>query len=455
MRRLADLALRGLARLSLGLFYRRVEIVGRDRLPATGPTLYVGNHGNGIIDPALVLGWFPAGIRFLAKSTLWRQFPMALFVRLAGAVKVFRQIDPGVDPSRNRDMFADCWRTLGRRGALCLFPEGISHAEPHLMPLKTGAARIALGALARHRALGLVVVPFGLVFEERQRFRSRVLIEVGRPIDPRPWLTPGGETDRESVRALTHAIERALAAVTLNFPSWEEADLVRRAASLYVADEVGPRPGGRLAEHLPFQRAFADGYAEIRRRHPEETRRVRRELEHYARLLDLTGLSDHQVASEYPPTLVARFLLRAALDLLLLLPAGLLGAVLHWLPYKIPRWTVRLLPLDRDQHASYKLMISLFLFPVFWGLGAYWLWRLGGWGIAAPFLVAAPLCGYVALRLKERLERLVDEARAYLVLRGEGSPARRLKARRGAVLESLRRLVETYNRGGSEERISR
>ncbi|MDX1645317.1 MAG: lysophospholipid acyltransferase family protein, partial [Thermoanaerobaculia bacterium] len=242
MRRLLDLALEGLARLALGLFYRRIEVVGADRLPERGPAVYVGNHGNGIIDPALVMGWFPRSIRFLAKSTLWSQFPIGLFVRLAGAVKVFRQIDPGVDTSRNRAMFSACWEILARGGSLCLFPEGISHPEPHLMPLKTGAARIVLGALHRQTDLDLVVVPFGLVFEERERFRSRVLIEIGRPIDPRPWLTPRGERDQESVRALTNAIERSLAAVTLNFPSWREADLVRRAASLYVSDEIGRPP---------------------------------------------------------------------------------------------------------------------------------------------------------------------------------------------------------------------
>lgn len=447
MRRLLDLALAGLARLALGLFYRRIEIVGAERLPERQAAVYVGNHGNGIIDPALVMGWFPRGIRFLAKSTLWRQFPIGLFVRLAGAVKVFRQIDPGVDPSKNREMFSACWEILGRGGALCLFPEGISHPEPHLMPLKTGAARIALGALHRHRELDLVLVPFGLVFEERDRFRSRVLIEIGRPIEPRPWLTSRGEGDAESVRALTNAIERALAAVTLNFPSWEEAELLHRAASLYVSDEAGPAPSGGLSAHLPFQRAFAEGYAQIRERYPEETRRVRREVEQYARLLDLTGLTDRQVASEYPPALVTRFVARAVLELVVLLPAGLIGAILHWLPYKIPRWTVAALPLERDQHASYKLMISLFLFPLWWSAGAYGLWRLGGWSLAGPFLVAAPLSGYIALKLKERLARLLVEARAYLVLRGEGSPARRLKTRRETVLASLRQLVERYNRG--------
>jgi 1-acyl-sn-glycerol-3-phosphate acyltransferase len=448
MRRPADLALRALVRLALGVFFRRVELVGAHRLPPPGARIYVGNHYNSLIDPGLVLGWLPGSVRMLAKSTLWRQFPAGLFVRLAGAVPVYRPADAGVDASRNVEMFESCWQILGRGGSIALFPEGLSHNEPRLQPLKTGAARIALGALARQPETPLVIVPFGLVFEERERFRSRALIEIGHPIEPRaaaPDLAPAGdENDAAAVRALTETIARRLAAVTLNYESWQEAELVRRAADLWVSDQQQVAAGPRLSPRLPYQRAFAEGYGTIKELFPEATAAVRRRAEAYSRLLDLTGLTDRQVISEYPAQLVARFLARSVAELLVLLPAGLAGTLLNWLPYAIPRWTVRLLPLGRDLHATYKLMISLLLFPATWLATAYAAWRLWGAGVALPLLVVAPLSGYVALLLKERLERLVLESRAYLMLRGRGSLAQRLRERREELLRSIRELVEAY-----------
>lgn len=444
MRRLVDLSLRTLSRFTLGVFFRQVELLGANQLPSAGPTIYVGNHYNALIDPALALGWLPLGVRMLAKSTLWTQVPVGLFVRLAGAVPVYRHTDAGTDTSKNVEMFTRCWEILGAGGSIALFPEGLSHNEPRLQPLKTGAARIALGALGRHPEVALSIVPVGLIFEERERFRSRALIEIGRPIDPRRALTAAAENDQAAVRALTETIERQLEAVTLNYSSWQEADLVRRAATLYASELTGKAAGATLSSGLPYQRAFAEGYGDIKRQLPEETAQVRRQTEVYGRMLDLTGLTDRQVMADYPPILVARFLLRSTIELLILLPSGLLGTLLNWLPYKIPRWAVRFLPIGPDQHASYKLMISIFVFPAVWLLATAFVWRRWGYTLALPLLLVAPLSGYAALLLKERLERLLVESRAYLVQRGRGSLSTRLRERRADLLSSIRRLVDHY-----------
>ena len=61
-----------LCRVALGAFFRRIEVVGRDRLPVTGPRIVVANHVNGLIDPLFVFGPLRVRARTLAKSTLWK-----------------------------------------------------------------------------------------------------------------------------------------------------------------------------------------------------------------------------------------------------------------------------------------------------------------------------------------------------------------------------------------------
>src|SRR5690606_34394476 len=159
----------------------------------------------------------------LGKSTLWRIPGLRWLLDLAGAVPVYRPGDPGVDAARNVETFDRCHRVLAAGGRLALFPEGTSHAEPQLQPLRTAAARIVLEAERRFGPLGVRILPVGLVFEERTRFRSRALVVVGEAIDPAAEIAAAHQDEGAAVRLLTGRIAAALGRVTLNYASWEDA----------------------------------------------------------------------------------------------------------------------------------------------------------------------------------------------------------------------------------------
>ncbi|MEE8367662.1 MAG: 1-acyl-sn-glycerol-3-phosphate acyltransferase, partial [Thermoanaerobaculia bacterium] len=231
-------------------------MVGLSRLPIDRPMVIVGNHGNSLIDPMLLLGFLPVPMRFLAKSTLWRHPVVKYLVKLSGAIPVFRKQDPGSGTSQNLSTFAASYRVLKQSGAIALFPEGVSHTSPQLLPMKTGAARIALEAERLYGPLGVQIVPVGLLFEARGRFRSSVMIKVGEPISlmksaepveavgSSPHLEvddqPGSSLilDPDLVRDLTARIDAGLRTVTLNYDSWQEARLIERAAEIYQREST-------------------------------------------------------------------------------------------------------------------------------------------------------------------------------------------------------------------------
>jgi len=182
-----------LARLVVRVFFRELEVVGAARLPRAGPLVVVANHQNGMIDPLLIVAALgrevPGGgrmPRFLGTHLLWRNPALRPWLELGGVIPIYRPKDLGaaVDPARNAAAFARCHEQLAAGGAVALFPEGTSHSEPGLVPLKTGAARIVLEAARRFPGLAPQIVPIGLTFEAKGTFRSRALVEVGEPIDP-------------------------------------------------------------------------------------------------------------------------------------------------------------------------------------------------------------------------------------------------------------------------------
>lgn len=57
------------------------------------------------------------------------------------------QIIPRIDQSK---LYIKVWKHLGEGGCIGIFPEGSSHDQPDMMPLKAGVALMALGTTANY-----------------------------------------------------------------------------------------------------------------------------------------------------------------------------------------------------------------------------------------------------------------------------------------------------------------
>jgi 1-acyl-sn-glycerol-3-phosphate acyltransferase len=93
----------------------------------------------------------------------------------------------GADPRKNIAAFAECEKRLQQGGGVVIFPEGMSHSDPAMRPFKTGAARIALDFLDTAPGTSLTIVPAGLHYEAKERFRSAAGVVFGEPFDAAEW----------------------------------------------------------------------------------------------------------------------------------------------------------------------------------------------------------------------------------------------------------------------------
>src|SRR5687768_2432788 len=214
-------------------------------VPPTGPVLLVANHPNSLLDPAMVALAARRPVRFLAKAPLFKDPLVGFLVRGAGSIPVYRKADDPSQVGRNEEMFRAVHDALAGGAAVGIFPEGLSHSDPSLAPLKTGAARIALGTLASHN-VRVPIVPIGSVFRDKNVFRSEALVTVGQAI---AWDDLSADTadDGQAVRELTQRIDRALRDVTVNLDRWEDAALVELAEAIYAA-EFGKRSEEHTSE---------------------------------------------------------------------------------------------------------------------------------------------------------------------------------------------------------------
>ena len=206
---------RWLTGIALHWFYSNIQVVGRERVPTEGPVLLAASHHNALLDP-LIAGWIiPRRLTLTAKATLMDNAFLAWLFPAIGVVPLRRAGDerkekPGgaIDVARNAGAFRNLLDTLAQGRMILIFPEGKSHSEPALAPLKTGIARIALEARDDRQISGLQIVPLGLSFEDKGNPGTAVLAEFGEPVRM-------DELGPINVDALTSIVEQRLAAVSL------------------------------------------------------------------------------------------------------------------------------------------------------------------------------------------------------------------------------------------------
>lgn len=408
------------SRAALRLFYR-LEISG-ERVPRRGPVLIVANHPNSLLDPGMVFAVARRPVSFLAKAPLFGMPGIGWLVKGAGAVPVYRQQDFPGETARNDDTFRAVWDALARGRAVGIFPEGTSHSEPSLVPLKTGAARIALGA-ARRTGGAFPIIPIGLSFREKETFRSDAVAVIG---DPVAWddLAAAEHEDRDAVRELTRRIDLALHDVTVNLERWDDAPLVETAEAVYAAelpvDDSGDARVARLGE-------AAEALARLRAENRAEWNRVARDVAAHARILRMLEMTPEELKARNRTPVALRWTLRQLLFFGLGAPAAAAGIVVYGIPYRLTGFLEARRVKDDDVRATFKMLFGGLL-HLAWTLAIAGLvgWRFG-WMAGLLVMIGLPLLGYVTVHVAERWRVATGEARRFF-----------LRTRRPAMLDELR-----------------
>ncbi|MSP71455.1 MAG: hypothetical protein EXR76_04570 [Myxococcales bacterium] len=378
------------------LFYPSIRVENADRVPVAGPMLIVGNHPNGLLDPVVLRLALGRPVSFLAKSTLFGNAIGRLAMSAFEAIPVFRSKE--ADTSKNEDTFFRCVTHLSAAGVLALFPEGTSHSETRLLPLKTGAARIALQFGAS--SMPLTIVPMGLLYEDKETFRSAVSVTVGRPFTIEAFVAQHALDPKAAVAALTQRIADGLGECVL------EADngIVLKAI-LSVALWTSP-DGGRDEAQLDLRaRRLAEAFRRLQGDSPAAAEAVLRSVTDFQRLLQSVGIKTPLIwDGQAKPS--AADVWRGLLTLVLLVPIALLGAMLAWVPYRVVKpVAVRLAGRETDVISTIKLLLGLLVLTLTY---AFWIglaFGLFGLGAALGMAVLGPATGFIALRWGERLDR--------------------------------------------------
>jgi 1-acyl-sn-glycerol-3-phosphate acyltransferase len=432
---LARRALAAAARCAIAVFYRRTDLGGS--LPALRPQVVVANHPNGLADPALLMARADRPLSFLAKAPLFEVPLVGWMVRALGCIPVWRAQD-GADTSQNERSLAEASAALAEGAAIALFPEGRSHSEPELGRLKTGAARLVLAAEATAGfGLGAAIVPVGLHYRDKGRFRSRVAVWIGEPIGCGGLAELYARDPFAAATELTRQVDIGLRRVTLNLERWEDLPLLELAADLWSTG------GGARVARL---RRLAEGLRELRARAPREASELAAQAEAFRARLAALGLDARDLALDPSSGDLARFALRSAL--LAAAAPACLAALTAWV---VPFALVRLLLLatrpDAETESTHKLLAGMLVYPAWLTLLCAGAWQLAGPMFGLAVLILAAPAGLAALAWLESERRAAAVADGFLRAHWVRGGRARLFRERRALVERIASAAALLERG--------
>lgn len=170
---------------------------GKENIPEKEPVIYASNHRSNA-DPPLVGAGAKGKFAFMAKEELFKKPLFGALISALGAFPVSRGkgdmtvIDTAVERLES-----------GR--SLVIFPEGTRSKDGKVHRGKAGAALIAART-------GCRIIPVGVVFGEKLKFRCRITVKYGKPIDPADYCPT--HVDEPDPRKLVRLKNACMAEIT-------------------------------------------------------------------------------------------------------------------------------------------------------------------------------------------------------------------------------------------------
>lgn len=371
----------------------------------------VANHPNSLVDPAILIHLLPRRIRFGARHGLFRG-PLRPILEALGAIPLYRLQDTQRAQRQNLVSIASYVDQLSKGRVTAIFPEGYSHDEPYVDALKTGAARIALQAeKAQEFKLDLSIVPVGLQFEPRRRFRADAFVRFGEPFTFTDLAERYQMEPRQAIRALTERIELALKKLAYHLDSGEHTPLVERVVDIYLRRVVVTGLAGVNKKGLRGELLFrvADCLNHYLRQDPAAVKEIEEALERYEQLRVKAGarrrlLEDSLLLLPGPLAIV-----QGAAEAIFGAPIALFGFITGSIPYFLTKYVARNIVARSKHPPSFSIshiLAGAIAFPLVYTLEIIWVWRHFSDIATLTFAVLLVPAGVFALAYGDRIRKL-------------------------------------------------
>ncbi|HRE73398.1 MAG TPA: lysophospholipid acyltransferase family protein [Flavobacteriales bacterium] len=361
--------LKYLFRIAVKAFFRNKKVLGIENIPNSGPLLIVANHPSTFMDPIVIATVIPGEVNFIAKAEAFKsKFAQWLLPRF-NMIPVYRkQYDPSL-MHKNKDTFRKVFDLLQSGGNVLIFPEGISITDRKLKEIKTGAARMALGAEEeRDFRLNCRIVPVGLTYSDPHKFQSDLVIRIGEPIEVRNYHDMYLSDEVQASKALTEEIRLCIESLVVDIQDEAVDVFVSRVETIYKAKllhEMGCSDR-MIDKGLEVSKMITERIHYFMEQQPQRVEETKQKIDHYFQMMERLNLEDRIIRGtdrKLPVMLQALFWV---FYFVIGFPLFVFGAINNYLPYKIPYQIARLMKAEPQFVGAIMMVSGTFIFLLFY-----------------------------------------------------------------------------------------
>ncbi len=421
------------------LYYRRITIIGSEKIPPNTPIIFAPNHQNALMDAFAVM--FPARkhVVFMARADIFKKPAIAKILNMLQILPIYRIRDGYGELGRNQEVFDKTVEVLKANMPLCILPEGNHEGQKRLRSLKKGIFRIAFQSEESNSFnLNLHIVPIGIDYSDYFNAGADLTVVYGTPIKIADYAEPYHENEQKTINTLMHLLAENMRSVMIHIPE-ENYDLTYQISEMYEPNVWNTCNNKRQAYNkLTIKQYIVQKISEAFAFHPEKAVEISNALSAYNANLGKTGLDDCHLQQKTPHFLG---LLLDSLIRILLLPVHLYGLILNYIPFKVPVLFAAKLK-DKQFQSSIKFGIGLFSFPIYYLIIiTIFCFIVDSNIIRLLFALTLPVTGMFAFYNYKHMKTLVGKFRIFILKLSKAEKYNSLYNERNHIIDLIKTTI--------------
>lgn len=440
--------LKVLMQITERVFFRSITIRNKELIPEQAPLMIVANHPSTFMDPIVIATMLNREVYFLAKGELFKGSFLKWLLSKFNMIPVYRKQDDPSQMNKNQDTFIQCFEHLENGGTILIFPEGTSITERKLRPIKTGAARIALGAEARNNfQLGIHIITIGLNYTDPHKFNRDLFVNIHTPIAAKDYQDKYMQDEIKGAQDLTEAIRNQLAESIIAIEDRHTDAFVKDVEMLYKykrAKELGIHKEDKEAD-FNLSKKIIEAVTFFIDHDKERAEKMRLRLKSYIRHLKLIGITDVDLEKNKKNKSFLRSNIAALFNAIIGLPFYLYGLINNYLAFEIPAFIARKATHEIEYRGAIGMVLGLCTFSIFYTIQTILVWKYSDSIVMTFFyFINLPVSGFFAYWYYYKLKEIRTKWLLMMIFYKKSTIIAKLIIEREQIISELFKAKDEY-----------